>query len=252
MSSLAVVPEHETVEELLERAATAQPRVKAQLEERVIEQSLELARSLAARYSGRGESMDDLFQVASIGLVQAVRRYQPGAGASFAAFATPTILGELRRHFRDHAWAIRPPRRVQEALPLLRAARAEWEQEHAASPTTTDLAAQLDMPNAEVRELEQAGSAYSLTSLESAVEAGAPMPAERDEMDLAIDRLAVQRMLRGLSPRDRAIVYLRFYEELTQARIGEEFGQSQMQVSRTLSRILTRLRADLHQPAEAG
>ena len=141
---------------------------------------------------------------------------------------------------------------VQKLLPLLRAARAEWEQEHAASPTTTDLAAQLDMPNAEVRELEQAGSAYSLTSLESAVEAGAPMPAERDEMDLAIDRLAVQRMLRGLSPRDRAIVYLRFYEELTQARIGDEFGQSQMQVSRTLSRILTRLRADLHQPAEAG
>lgn len=238
----------ESVEDLLARAADAAPRHRRQLEDVAVSRSLGLARALAHRYRERGEPLDDLIQVAYTGLVLAVRRFKPDQGARFSTFATPTILGELRRYFRDQTWAIRPPRRLQEDLPRIRQAVADLEQENGHRPTTEQIAAHLDLSPAEVGEALQAGDRYRLASLEAATEDGVPQsvgPIEDDvpsDIETSTVRLAVRTLLQTLTDQEQEIIRLRFFEGCTQQQIADRIGVSQMQVSRLLTRILVRLR----------
>lgn len=241
-----------SVEELLLEAVDAKPARRARIHSEVVARTLDLARVLALRYRDRGEPLDDLIQVANTGLVLAVQRYRPTVGARFSSFATPTILGELRRYFRDQCWAIRPPRRVQETLPRIRAAAAELQQRNAHPPTLAELAEHLSLSEAEVSAIEHASRHYNLASLDgqrtSDGEPAAPqIPAPEDGIDETITRMAVEAILAELSERDREIVQLRFYDGLTQQQIAERIGVSQMQVSRLLKAILGRLRASAAQ-----
>lgn len=238
-----------SVETLLAEAAAAPPRRRQQLHDAAVSRSLGLARALANRYRERGEPLDDLMQVAYTGLILAVRRFQLENGARFSTFATPTILGELRRYFRDQTWAIRPPRRLQEDLPRVRQATADLEQELGSRPTPDQVAERLGTSTDAVLEAQQAGSRYRLTSLEAATEDGAPANVSPiiDEQPTDIDelttRLAVRSLLETIDEKEQRIIRLRFFENLTQQQIAERIGVSQMQVSRLLTRILGQLRS---------
>lgn len=236
-----------TVEELLVEAVSAGPARRARIHSEVVARTLDLARVLALRYRDRGEPLDDLIQVANTGLVLAVQRYRPAVGARFASFATPTILGELRRYFRDQCWAIRPPRRVQETLPRIRAAAAELQQRTAQPPTLAEVAAHLSLSESEVVAIEHASRHYNLASLDGHLTAdGEPtvpqIAAPGNDIDEAITKMAVESILADLSERDREIVQLRYFDNLTQQQIADRIGVSQMQVSRLLKGILRRLR----------
>jgi RNA polymerase sigma-B factor len=203
---------------------------------------LPLARSVAAHYRNRGEPYEDLLQVAYLGLVKAAQRFDPGTGHRFAAYAAPTITGEVRRYFRDHGWNVRPPRRLQEL-------RARLLTEDAGLPEEL-LARRLDATVAEVRAARQASNAYSAVSLDAAHgPEDAPLAEvladEADDTATVDDLLTLRRVTADLDERDRRILHLRFYREATQSQIAAELGVSQMQVSRLLSALLRRLRAVL-------
>ena len=240
----ALVPDVDVVP-----AATSRPHGPA-AEELVVEH-LDLARGLASRYRNRGESWDDLVQVAFLGLVKAARGYHPGAGASFAAYATPTITGEIRRHFRDHGWDVRPPRRLQELRSRLRSAERDMEQENAACADEEALARRLGTTVAEVREARCAAAAYSSVSLDARLGAdddttvGDTLVAAGDAVSVVDDLASLAPALAGLPDRDRRILALRFFGDATQSQIAAELGISQMQVSRLLTAVLHRLREAL-------
>jgi RNA polymerase sigma-B factor len=214
----------------------------------IIEAHLGLAEYLARRFTNRGEPLDDLVQVASLGLVKAVERFDPSRGLEFTTFATPTILGELKRHFRDKGWAVRVPRRVQELH--LRVSRVvdELSLELGRSATIQEIAARSGTTEDEVVEAIDAGSAYRSASLDAGRDDdGAPgllatLGDEDPELDSAERRAALEPLLSSLQPRERAILYLRFYEGLTQSEIAQRLGISQMHVSRLLTRSLAQLR----------
>lgn len=241
-------PTRASIESLLAEACGATPVRRRELQDAAVARSLGLARALARRYQGRGEPLDDLVQVAYTGLVLAVQRYEPDNGARFSTFATPTILGELRRYFRDQAWTIRPPRRLQEDVPRVRKAAAELEQEHGSTPSADQIAEHLEMTVEAVREAQQAGARYRLVSLEAATENGTPSatslvgdPRTGDIEQLTVG-MSVRAMIETLSADEQELLRLRFYENLTQQQIADRIGVSQMQVSRLLRKILDRLR----------
>lgn len=212
-----------------------------------VEHHLALADTLARQYAHRGIDLDDLVQVARLGLVLAAERFRPGLGSCFEAFAVPTIRGELRRHFRDHGWTVRPPRRIQELRARTRQARTEFEQVEGREPTATDLAGVLRVSALEIDECAAAESGYSPLSLDA--EAGdhrtplcERLGADDEGIDSLPDQLTLHRELRHLTARERRILAWRFWEELTQEQIAARLGVSQMQVSRLLSGILARLR----------
>jgi RNA polymerase sigma-B factor len=212
---------------------------------------LPLARSLARRYLGGSEPLDDLMQVASLGLVKAIDRFDPRRGCHFVAFATPTILGELRRHFRDTSWAMHVPRgaqeramRVQEAVDLLmsRSGRA---------PTVREIALYLELDDEQVLEAMRVAQAHSLPSLDAPARPGSEgdceprletIGGEDEGYELVDDGSTVAQALSLLSPRERLILHLRFSAEMTQSEIAKEVGLSQMQISRLLRHSLGRLR----------
>jgi len=212
---------------------------------------LPLARRLAHRYRGRGEPFADLEQVARLGLVKAVDRYDPERG-SFTAFAIITILGELRKHFRDRTWGLRPPRRLQDLLVQLRQAGPELTNTLSRTPTTTELADRLDITVDEVDKARQSAAGYTLPSLNATVTSpgSGTGTAERGDLigeidaDLTAvdDRLTIKSLLDRLPERERRILVLRFYGNLTQMEIAQRCGISQMHVSRLLSKTLTWLR----------
>jgi RNA polymerase sigma-B factor len=219
--------------------------------EELVRRFLPFARSLAMRYSGGVEPSDDLFQVASLGLVSALERYDPERGVPFAAFAGPTILGELRRHFRDRVWTLRVPRGLQESIRAVEGAITKLSHELERSPTVAEIADLLDVGQAEVLEAFEAGAARRIVSLDrptAGSEPGdeAPM-AERIGTDdpgfeLVEDRAALDAGSNVLDETEREILRLRFAEDLTQSRIAEQVGYSQMHVSRILRRALGKLR----------
>ncbi|ABS02309.1 RNA polymerase, sigma 28 subunit, FliA/WhiG family [Kineococcus radiotolerans SRS30216 = ATCC BAA-149] len=218
---------------------TAQRR--ASVEDLVLEH-LPLARSVAAHYRNRGEPYDDLVQVAYLGLVKAAQRFDPDTGHRFAAYAAPTITGEVRRHFRDHGWNVRPPRRLQELRARLLAEDADTPEEV--------LAQRLDATVAEVRAARQASNAYSAVSLDAAhgpedVPLCELLADDADDTAAVDDALTLRRITAGLDERERRILHLRFYREATQSEIAAEIGVSQMQVSRLLAALLHRLRDQL-------
>jgi RNA polymerase sigma-B factor len=221
------------------------------LRQRAIEACLPYTERLARRFHGLGETPADLNQVAVVGLLRAIDGYDPSVGTDFGAYARPTILGELKRHFRDHGWGAHVPRRLQELRLEINRARADLAQVLGRSPTVADLARHLDISEDDVAEATTAAGAYRPSSLfaPSGGEEG-PTPLDRlGEPDADIDtvdlRESIQPMLRRLSERDKKIMTMRFYREMTQAEIATELGISQMHVSRLLKRIVNRLRRAL-------
>ncbi|MFK0157158.1 SigB/SigF/SigG family RNA polymerase sigma factor [Streptomyces sp. NPDC090493] len=212
---------------------------------------LPMAHRIAGRFRDRGESVEDLRQVAALGLVKAVDRYDPSRGA-FESYAVPTITGEVKRHFRDRMWALRVPRRVQELRNRVRVARRELTQNPgSAEPTVADLAARTGLTEDEVSAGLEALESFSTLSLDAELSAGedgyslADTLGEADgSYDVVVDREAAREGLRRLPERERAILYMRFFEDMTQSRIADKLGISQMHVSRLISRSCARVRAE--------
>lgn len=200
-----------------------------------------LADAVARRFSGRGESDDDLRQVARLALVRAVERYDPDRGPPFPAFAVPTVVGELKRYFRDRTWSVTVSRRLRDLGPSIRSARDALAAEGVSAPTVADIADHLGVDADLVVAAESAGRSRTARSLDvPGIDTGPGR--ERDPADEAVDRRTVAELLSGLSERDRRIVVLAFYRDWTQERIAADVGLSQEQVSRILSRTVRRLR----------
>lgn len=233
-----------------------EPGERAELLDRIVELNLDLADGIARQYAHRGLELDDLIQVARVGLVLAIQRFRPAPGAAFAAFAIPTIQGELKRHFRDHGWVVRPPRRIQELQARARARARELEQQLGRTPSSDELAAALGVETHELDECAAADSGFHPLSLDVPADpSGTPLSArladgDDDGLESLPDLVALRRVLAGLPPRDRAVLSWRFGEGLTQSEIGARLGVSQMQVSRILAALMTRLRGAL-EPAVA-
>lgn len=211
---------------------------------------LPMAHRLATRFRNKGEDLEDLKQVAAVGLVKAVQRYRPERGA-FEAYAVPTITGELRRHFRDHAWDVRVPRRVQNLRNKVRVARRELMERPGATgePTVAQVRAHTGLSEEDVLDGMEAMEGYSALSLDAPAGAAdetfslADTLGDSDpRLDLVASREAAKEGLRHLSERDRHILYLRFFEDMTQSRIGERVGLSQMHVSRVISQCCAEVR----------
>ena len=210
--------------------------------EALIVRHLPLARALAARYRGRHEPQDDLVQVASLALVKAADRWDPGRGVAFSTYAVPTILGELRRYFRDMTWDVRPPRDVQDLWLSIGRLRDELQAELPSEPTVGDLAARLDRSPSDVSEALLAGHARHLPSLDAAVDAEADAAVtvadlvgrDDDGYARAEARATVQRLMSILDDRAREVLRLRFEDDLSQAEIAARLGVSQVSVSRIL------------------
>jgi RNA polymerase sigma-B factor len=221
--------------------------------DKIVERCLPLADHIARRFEGRGEPRDDLVQVARVGLVNAVVRFDVDAGSDFVSFAVPTIMGEVRRHFRDNSWSVKVPRRLKELHLRLGAATAELSQRLGRAPTATELAAALGMDRAEVVEGLVAGSSYNTLSIDSGsgsddddARAIADTLGDADAgLDRIEDREALRPLLEALPERERTVLVLRFFDSMTQTQIAERVGISQMHVSRLLAKSLTRLRDQL-------
>lgn len=243
------------LDQLMTRKAKDPLRVAARDE--LVTMHMPLAAFLARRFRDRGEHLDDLTQVATLGLIKAVDRFEPGRGVEFSTFATPTIIGEIKRHFRDKGWAIRVPRRLQELRMAITKATAELSQRTGSSPTVAELATYLGITEDEALEGLESAQAYSTLSLDASAgsgeDAGASI-AETLGMDDASlvdvdNRAALIPLLSKLAKREQRIIYLRFYENKTQAQIAEQIGISQMHVSRLLAKVLAQLREGLTDPA---
>jgi RNA polymerase sigma-B factor len=222
----------------------------ARLRDELIEAHLGLAEYLARRFSNRGEPLDDLVQVASVGLLKAVDRFDPERAVEFSTYATHTIVGELKRHFRDKGWAVRAPRRMQELYLRLGKIVSSLSQELGRSPTIQELAAEAQVSEEEVLEALEAGQAYRFASLD------APSPGDEDGDSMsthlgaedpgmvdAEHRAALSPLIAKLPHREQTILHLRFFDGLTQSEIASRLGISQMHVSRLLARSLAQLRA---------
>jgi RNA polymerase sigma-B factor len=244
------------VHELVRRAREAgiSEKSRARLFQQAVERALPLARTLAHRYRGTAETPDDLMQVAALGLVNAVRGYDPGRGSGFLAYAVPTIRGELRRHLRDHTWMLRPARRVQETRSAVSAAWPELAQTLGRTPSTRDLALRVGSDVAGIDEAAAAAGGRHGVSLDGDLgeEPGRTWHDVVGQHDIAFERTELRMVLgpeiAALDPADREILALRMGTDLTQAEIGRRVGTSQMSVSRSLGRTLDRLRAALDTP----
>jgi len=214
----------------------------------LVEAHLGLAEYLARRFSNRGEPLDDLVQVASVGLLKAVDRFDPQRGVEFSTYATHTIVGELKRHFRDKGWAVRAPRRMQELYLRLGGIMGTLSQDLGRSPTIAELATEAEVSEEEVLEALEAGQAYRFASLDAPTPGeddtlGAHLGAEDPQMAGAEHRAALSPLLATLPRREQTILHLRFFESLTQSEIAGRLGISQMHVSRLLARSLAQLRS---------
>lgn len=217
------------------------------LRNRLIEENLPLARSLARRFANRNEPLDDLEQVAMLGMLKAVERFDPDRGIPFGAFAVPTVLGELRRHFRDRGWMVRVPRRVQDLHLRIGSVVSELSHELGRSPTPREIADAAGVRAEEVLEALDAGNRYRPASLDLGESSGgdAARLSQVDPELLSVeDRATLLRLLQRLPERERRVLYMRFFDDLTQAEIADEIGVSQMHVSRMLTRSLDALQED--------
>ncbi|MEU4154084.1 RNA polymerase sigma factor SigF [Streptomyces sp. NPDC026659] len=230
---------------------------RRELRDELVRLWLPMAERIAVRFRGRGESLEDLYQVAALGLVKAVDHYDPERGRAFEAYAVPTITGEIKRHFRDHMWTLHVPRRVQDLRNRVRVAWKELSQTTSGrAPGVEEIAQRTGLTEDEVRTGMEALECFSALSLDAEVAGtegfalgdclGEPDPG----FDLVVDRVAVSPFLAALPERERTILYLRFFRGMTQSRIADQLGISQMHVSRLLTGCFDRLREELL--AEAG
>jgi RNA polymerase sigma-B factor len=220
------------------------------LEDRLVEVNLQIALDVARRYRSRGVPIEDLEQVASLGLVKAARGYDPERATDFLSYAVPTIRGEVRRYFRDHGWTVRPPRSVQQAQARITATESDLCQELGRSPRPSEIAERLDLDLGLVVEALAANGCFSPTSLDATpagVENGIGERLGEDDaaFDSAEARVALQPLLAHLDRRERIMLEMRFFKGSTQSEIGEVLGITQMQVSRLLSALLARLRDEI-------
>jgi RNA polymerase sigma-B factor len=223
---------------------------RAALRETVISDHMPYARYVANRYGGRGDVGEDLLQVAYLGLVKAVDNFDPSFGTAFLTYATPMIVGEIKRYYRDATWAVHVPRRMQELSAGLRSATEALTHELGHSPTIDELAERLHAEPEEIVDAIDATNAYTTASLDVPVDSGDSESAALGELlgddDMGIEgvvnREALKPLIATLSERDKQILLMRFFRNMTQAQIGEHLGVSQMQVSRLLTRILGQLR----------
>lgn len=213
--------------------------------EKVVKLMWPLVEQLARRFAGRGEPLEDLIQVASVGLLKAIGRFEPERGVRFSSYATPTIIGELKRYFRDSGWAVHIPRRLKERALAIREVTRSLSQELGRSPTAREIGERAGMSIEEVVEALDAAKVYAVDSLDAP---GADEHRDRARstddraLELTEGWATVAPLLRELDPRDRRILYLRFVRGYTQEQIGLELGYSQMHVSRLLDRTLAMLR----------
>jgi RNA polymerase sigma-B factor len=212
---------------------------------------LPLVEHCARRFRNRGEPYEDLVQVGTIGLIKAIDRFDPDRGVEFSTYATPTIIGEIKRNFRDKGWAIRVPRRLQELRLQIGAASAELTHTLGRSPTPRELAESIGCSVEEVIEGIESGNAYATLSLDAADagdEGGSLLDGlgvDDEELEHVEIRESIRPLLDQLEPREKKILLLRFFKNMTQSQIAEEIGVSQMHVSRLLGRTLERLRSSL-------
>lgn len=227
--------------------------------EAIIERALPLADHIARRYSGRGEPLDDLVQAARVGLLNAVNRFDVDNGADFLSFALPTMMGEVRRHFRDYGWAVKVPRRVKELQPQMVRARAQLSQRLGRAPNASEIAEHLGIDRELVIDATIGGSAYSTKSTDTAVGPGGDYRPFGDafgdvdpNLDKVLDVETVRPLIAALPERQRTVLTLRFFDNLSQTQIAERIGCSQMHVSRLLAKALDTLRSHVHGPALAA
>jgi RNA polymerase sigma-B factor len=224
---------------------------RADLRRQAIEDNIAFAQRLARRFRDRGEPVDDLIQVAMVGLVNAVDGYDPTRGCEFAGYATPTIVGEIRRYFRDKGWRIKVPRRLQELRLQVNRARVELSQSMSASPSVADLAKHLDVSEDEVVEAIEVARLYHPVSLsapagpDSDLGVADPIGDVDPGMEAVENRESVKPLLASLPERERRILTMRFFHDMTQSQIAAEIGISQMHVSRLLTQTLAKLRTAL-------
>lgn len=225
---------------------------RGELRDKLVTGHIPVAEHIAARFSHRGVPREDLIQVATLGLINAVDRFQPDRGSDFLSFAVPTIMGEVRRHFRDASWSMRVPRRLKELNLAITSASGELAQTLGRAPTPSEIATKLGLSQEDVYEGLEAGNAYHSVSLDEALSADSdsdPLADTLGEEDAALEGVEYHESLRPLieelPERERQILTLRFFHNLTQTQIAERVGISQMHVSRLLARTLERLRQGL-------
>ena len=222
----------------------------SEVREELIEAHLGLVEYLSRRFAGRGEPLEDLIQVATIGLIKAVDRFDPEREVEFSTYATPTIVGELKRHFRDKGWAVRVPRRLQELNLQLGEIMGQLSQKLGRSPTVAEMAEAAGTTQDEVLEGLDSAHAYTLTSLdapsgEEDLALREQIGGEDETIELLEYRTSLLPLLEELPPRERTMLYLRFFRGMTQSEIAERLGISQMHVSRLLAKTLSTLREGL-------
>ncbi|MDT5106304.1 MAG: polymerase sigma-B factor [Mycobacterium sp.] len=250
---------------LVLKTLPAESREYARQRERIVTRCLQLADHVARHYDRRGENLEDLTQVARLGLMNAVNRFDPEKSSSFLAFAVPTMMGEVRRHFRDHGWSMHVPRRIRDRHGQITKATAQLTHDLGRAPSASELSELLGLEREEVVESLIAAASYNVHSIDAPTSGGDGNPrmladtiGDVDlEFDHITDREAVRPLLAALPERDRTVLYLRFFVSMTQSQIAERIGVSQMHVSRILEQTLTKLRdqlqtAGLEPPAAGG
>ncbi|MHA7649113.1 SigB/SigF/SigG family RNA polymerase sigma factor [Mycobacterium sp. ML4] len=229
-------------------------RARQQQRDKIVQRCLPLADHLARRYRGRGECLDDLVQVARMGLINAVNRFELNENSEFLSFAVPTIVGEIRRYFRDHGWAVKVPRRIKDLYPQISAATQELALHLHRSPNATEIAEHLGIDREIVVDAMIAGSNYSVLSIDvpcgdgdkhqSILDTvGAPDP----RLEKVLNVQTVRPLIAALPERERTVIRLRFFDEMTQTEIADRIGCSQMHVSRLLAQALQKIRSGAHQ-----
>ena len=239
----------ETTRELFDRYKN---KGDAQSRDQLIVNHLNLVRFLAAKFANRGEPLDDLVQVGTIGLIKAIDRFEPERGLEFTTYATPTILGEIKRHFRDKGWSVRVPRRLQELSAKVTQANEALTRRYQRTPSVEEVANYLEVSVDEVLEAMESSEAYASVSLEARGSDDEDAPALIDRVgqidsdyEALDDKMVLSGALAKLEPNERMLVELRFVEGLTQSQIAERMGMSQVQVSRLLHKTLERMRKDI-------
>ncbi|MFI6938429.1 SigB/SigF/SigG family RNA polymerase sigma factor [Streptomyces sp. NPDC050418] len=243
----------DTAARFRELAALPEGTARDALRQELVRAWLPMADRLAGRFRGRGEAYEDLRQVAALGLVKAVDRYDPERSHAFESYAVPTVTGEIKRHFRDHLWTLHVPRRVQELRRRVRQAGQDLAQSiPGRAPTLEEMAEHAGLTVDEARTGQEALDSFTALSLDAELPGGgdghtlcdslgAPDPA----LDAVVDRESVTPRLRALPERERAILYMRFFDDMTQSRIAEQLGISQMHVSRLISRCCATVREEV-------
>ena len=258
--------DRERTRELFARFRTARARHEAEpealdaeyegLRNDLVVAHLNLVRFLALKFANRGEPLDDLVQVGTVGLLKAIDRFELDRGVEFTTYATPTIVGEIKRYFRDKGWAVKVPRRLQELNLSVNRASEKLAVELGRSPTVAELAHRLDATEEEILEAQELGQAYNLLSLDSEVSGEGEKKSQTladtvgttdSGLEMLEDRANLERAFHVLTGRERVIIYLRFYESVSQTEIAKRLNVSQMHVSRLQAKALEKLRAVLRE-----